>query len=296
MKTKTLMEVKDFLESENYSTFVYPRGCFDIAARREDMLLLKVLTNVDSFQKEQARDLKLLSSLLESNCFVLGRRTRRQNLRDSVVYERFGIPAMTPGTFMSTVRGRYPKKISTRGGVFGVLDPDRLRNLRREKDLTQQELADMLGVSQKSISEHESRRGKVVVKMLEALENIFEEELTERIDPFQLFDAETSRSTEKGKGLCRILRDIGFNASSVKRAPPELVARSEKTVISKQIRKNSHGMEKLSEFSEVTNSTAFVVSDKDKYAEGLPYIRRDEIQEIGSPKELIKIVEERSAA
>ena len=51
-------------------------GCFDIAARKRELMFLKVLDNVDSFQEEQARNLAMLSERLGASVSLVGTHTR----------------------------------------------------------------------------------------------------------------------------------------------------------------------------------------------------------------------------
>ncbi|MFB6217196.1 MAG: transcriptional regulator, partial [Candidatus Aenigmatarchaeota archaeon] len=90
MKFQLVNSVIQFLERKGFDTCEYVGGCFDVAARRDKLLLLKILLNIDSFQRGQARDLKLLSSLLSARPFLVGKRSRRENLEDDAIYERFG--------------------------------------------------------------------------------------------------------------------------------------------------------------------------------------------------------------
>src|SRR3989344_3472973 len=99
-----LKGVEDALDEAGYSYCEYS-GCFDVAARKSSMMLIKVLSNVDSFQKEQADNLKIMSKSLEAMPILVGMHTRREKLSDSVVYERFDVPAVTLQTFEGIAAG-----------------------------------------------------------------------------------------------------------------------------------------------------------------------------------------------
>ncbi len=296
MKSDVFGKIKDFLLSRGFSTFEYPRGCFDIAARREDMLLLKVLTNVDSFQKKQAEDLKVLSQFLDSSCFVLGRRTRRDKLRDSVIYERFGVPAMTPETFTSVIRGEYPERFRTRGGTFRRLNTDELRRKRRKNKMTQTELAEQLGISQKRVSEYESGKERATLDMVEALEEIFGDCVSRDIDPFDI-EIRAEEMKRAGSQISRRLMEIGFNTRSVARAPPRLLARDGKTILTRIVKKDEKAdLGHLAEFSRLSETEVFVITDGDRKVETVPAIGRERLEEVGSSGELMKIIEERRSS
>ena len=101
-------KVTHILEQYDYDYFNYS-GCFDIIARKNDILLLKVLNNIDSFQEEQARNLKILSNNLDASSFLVGAKTRRENLENNIIYERFNIPAVTATTLEHILQSKTPK-------------------------------------------------------------------------------------------------------------------------------------------------------------------------------------------
>jgi len=294
MKSDALGKIKDFLVSGGFSTFEYPRGCFDIAARRERLLLLKVLTNIDSFQKDQAKDLKLLSKFLSSSCFLLGEKTRRERLNDSVIYERFGVPAMTIDTFTSVVDGKYPGKFRARGGTFGRIDPNELKRYRKKNNVTQSDLADKLGVSQKRISEYESGEGSALLNMVRALEELVGGDIRQGVNPFEM---EADVQTDKGKEgeISQRLADLGFRTGHVKRAPPRLLVRSDSTVLSRVMdtKRDENNIPSLVEFSKVSGTDVFIITEDRKDIESVPCIRKNRLDEIEDSKELLSIIEEK---
>ena len=69
MRTKTMRDVESMLGNNGYDYSEFT-GCFDIAARRqlptENILLLKVLENVDSFMEDHANNLSTVCFLYKS--------------------------------------------------------------------------------------------------------------------------------------------------------------------------------------------------------------------------------------
>ena len=291
MRSEAPGQIKEFLISGGFDTFEYPRGCFDLAAKRERLMLLKVLSNIDSFQREQAEDLKTLSKFLDSNCFVLGKNTRKEKLDDSVIYERFGIPAMTPETFTSVVEGDYPSKFRTRGGTFGEIYPKKLRELRKGKGMTQKEVAERLDVSQKSISEHESGKKRALIDMVYALEELFSEEVRKGVDPFEIEPEVEIRGHENR--LCHRLENMGFRTSSVRRAPPRILGKNEVTILSKKVEGNVRkDLKSFTDFSRISDSKAFIITEENVNAE-VPSLKECELEEVDGPSELVKVIKEK---
>lgn len=300
MRFELVEKLKDFLKRKGYRLFEYLRGCFDLAAKREKLLLLKVLSNVDSFQPSQARDLKILSKSLSASPLIIGERTRRKNLEKDVVYERFGLPTLHPETFKSAVEGKFPSKIRTRGGIFGRIDPEALRKIRKEKGLTQEELAGKLSVSQKNISEHERESKRANYSLIKWAEEVLDRKVKERINPFQveLEEGHGGKVKKRVQSIAEYMEKVGFKINYTSRAPPELIAKERTTLLSrfgtdeKILKKwESH----LSKFSELSGSPAFLIFE-DKYElEKLPVFSKDELQEIEDSKELINMVKEKEA-
>src|SRR3989344_8528959 len=104
---KMSREVERILD-ENDWDYSQGAGCFDIVARKKELMLLKLLDNIDSFQEEQSRNLLAMSSALDANAFVIGSHTRRENLMDNVIYDRFGTFAMTTTTLQSMMESDMP--------------------------------------------------------------------------------------------------------------------------------------------------------------------------------------------
>ncbi|MFP4046061.1 MAG: helix-turn-helix domain-containing protein [Candidatus Aenigmatarchaeota archaeon] len=296
MKSKLVGEIKEFLRGEGFELCQYSHGCFDLAAKRDELLLLKILQNVGSLQREQARDLKVLSRSLSATPFLLGERTRRENLEEGAVYQRFGLPVLTVNAFKSLMHGEYPERFRSRGGFFGKIKPERLRDLRKREGMTQKELAERIGVSQKSISEHESGLERMVYSMIEALETVLQDEIGRDVDPFEM-KVEVSRKNNKDRDQVEEnLEKIGFKINYTKRAPPQIIAREENTVMSRK-EGNKKVLERitpvLQRFSEVSETPAFLITEEGSNSEKLPKLSEEELTKIENSKELIKIIKER---
>src|SRR3989339_1447307 len=138
-------KVESILETNGYDCCWW-HGCFDVAARKDEFMLLKVLDNIDSFQEEQARNLRILSEKLDASISVVGTHTRHEILDDNVIYERFSIPTFTPDTLESILHSNYPMNFRTKGGMFREIDPQALRSGREAMGLSQSELASSVGI------------------------------------------------------------------------------------------------------------------------------------------------------
>ena len=163
-------KVMELMEENDYDYFSYS-GCFDILARKDEIFLLKLLNNIDSFQQEQADNLKVVSKNLDAQAFLVGSKTRRELLEDNIIYERFSVPAVTPNTLENILESKIPKISRSRGGLFVNVNPQKLREGREKAGLSQSELARKIGITKKSIYEHEHKEMKADYEIVKLIEN-----------------------------------------------------------------------------------------------------------------------------
>ncbi|RLJ02562.1 MAG: hypothetical protein DRP11_02905 [Candidatus Aenigmatarchaeota archaeon] len=293
-----LKEVERILNREGFLSLKYPRGCFDIAARRENLLLIKTLLNIDSFQDYQANNLKVLSHYLSASPLLIGERTRREWLKEGIVYERFGIPSVNIETFDGIMKGDYPRAIRFRGGLFGRVNPEKLREARLERELSRRELAEAIGITKKSIYEHERGMFRIMFDVLESLESFLERKVSERIDPFsfEIEKPETKPSDRLEKEVAMEMERLGFRTDFVSKAPLDIVAECESVLLS-DVERNAKLLERNAPFlkllSELAEAPALLLSKKPSKREvsGLILMDVEELRSFCSGKELVKEIE-----
>jgi len=124
-----------FYVSDLYS--MRPIG-FDLVARRDNsLLIIKVLTNVNALSEDVAEELKVLSELLKGHPLLIGERSGTGLLEKEVVYDRFGIQAISPETLESHLLDGIPLKIyAGPGGFYVNLDNERLLKLRQQQNIS----------------------------------------------------------------------------------------------------------------------------------------------------------------
>ena len=294
-KTNIVQKAEKLLDESNYVTSVY-HGCFDIAAKREKILLVKILQNIDAMLKWQAKNLKIISENLDASPILVGEQTRVEKLHNGVVYERYGVPAVNFETFRRLVEEDImPTIYSDRGGMFVRIDSGMLREFRNRRGLTQKELAEMVGINKKAIYEHEKEELRMVMEIAQKIEKILQKKLTKEIDVLQ-----HAQQFEKNEPKDRLEKDvgsklkgIGFKVNYVSAAPFDIMAR-EKALIISDVESNKSKIEKrapaLRGFSAVTDKPILVITDKPKHFDSdIPVIGKDELKEIGSSRQLLKI-------
>lgn len=287
-----LREVEKVLQEHEYAYSSYS-GCFDIVAKRESVLLLKLLGNIDSFQEEQARNLKILSHTLFATTLLIGATTRRETLEDHVVYERFSIPAMTVRTFESVVEGDMPALSRSRGGLFVEIDPSALREKRVAAGLTQEELARTVGVTKKNVYEHEKKQMKAEYRTVQELEKV----IGTVTKPVTLEpSAEEVRGVPRTRFELRVsqdLRALGFETNSVYQAPFNILAEEGGFIIISEAEEKKQLIERklgyIKNFSSVVKKPVLVVT-KEEVSLDVPSIEESELKGISSSRRLKRLV------
>ncbi|MBI2578578.1 MAG: hypothetical protein HYW26_02590 [Candidatus Aenigmarchaeota archaeon] len=280
-------EIGRILERSDYDYSEYS-GCFDIIARKQEVILLKVLENVDSFQEEQSDNLKTLSSNLDASPALVGIWTRREKLHDNVIYDRFDIPTFTPKTLENIlVHNINPLIYRFRGGFFAEVDPELLRDAREGRGFSQSELAEKLGTTKKNVYEHERKMMKskyVIAKKMERLLG----SVTRSIDftSFSFEEAGKEPRTAFERAISKELKRKGFGTSFVYQAPFNIIAKThdkERFLVFSDAEENEKRVEKnegyMLAFSEITEKPVIVVTKKRMELE-IPVIPADELKEM----------------
>jgi len=204
-------EVRDVLAKTGFylSEKQDTRGLsFDIVARRDDQLILvKVLQNVDAFAKQNADELRLLATTLEGSPVVVGERSGSGPLEEGVIYSRFGVPIVSKQTFVEMFEeGVPPFMFSAPGGLYVRIDHEALRAARDRRGISLGTLAEIAGVSRRTIQMYLDGMSATVDVALR-LEEFLGEPLVLPVDPFA-YTRETGEVLRSFEELERFERDV----------------------------------------------------------------------------------------
>lgn len=288
-------EVQRFLEKSDYVTCEY-KGCFDIAAKKDTLLLLKILLNIDGFQREQAKNLKIVSNNLDAHPFLIGIQTNREKLQPGIVYERFETPTVSLKTFEDlVVNSIFPTIYRDKGGLYVEIDSTVLREVRKKKNLSQRELAEAIGINKKVIYEHEKKQLRMLLEIAESLEKVLNQKIIKPIDVFKRYEEHGYPKDYIERGIRKNLEKLGFKTDFVKQAPLDVFAKEKKLVLSNievNRRKMIRHAANLKNFINLVKKPAFIITEnaKDEEIMGIPLIERKKLEEMDK-KELIKKAE-----
>ena len=284
---------------------------FDVAARRgDDLLLLKVLANVDAFDGETGLEMRRLGAYLDATPLVVGLRTRDEDLEPGVVYFRHGVPVFSPDTAMELfVEGMSPLVYAAPGGLYVSIDGDVLRDEREKRDWSLGQLASELGVSRRTVSKYEDGMNASVEVALE-LEEMFDGDLTSPVDV--LDGAEDVREEEPtpedpepesdDERIVTVLTRAGFEVHPTVRAPFKTVSEANDShenvltghsAFTEAAEKRARIMSSIGHVVR-TRSVYFVDETKRENVDGTGLVEREELENISSPEELRELIRERT--
>lgn len=181
-RVRTLLERAGFVVSDAHG--IRPTS-FDLMARRDSQLLiLKVLKNIDALAPEEAQRLRALGGLFHATPLILGEASGATKLESGVVYTRYDVPIVTEEGFEEyLLRGIPPFLFSSPGGVFARIDGDRLRELRESRGLSLGALATIAGVTRRTIQLYEGGGG-AEISVVERVESYFNDTVVVPVEIF----------------------------------------------------------------------------------------------------------------
>jgi putative transcriptional regulator len=220
-----------FRVTERFS--MRPRSFDLIAGRNETLLVIKVVSHIDSVSEETARDLDHIARSLRGSPLIIGERARDAELERGAVYVRYGIFAVSVSTLYDAfVENNPPLVYASPGGLYVNINGQVLREQRERRNLSLGDLGNLLGVSRRAISKYESGMGTTLDIALR-IEEIFDAALVRSID-LLTYESHFSEESEQGKEEVPMsfLERIGMKLHTMHRAPFQaLIEFSDHTIL-----------------------------------------------------------------
>ncbi|MEM2944006.1 MAG: transcriptional regulator [Methanomassiliicoccales archaeon] len=283
---------------------------FDIVARRDQLLLIiKVLTNVDAFSKDNAEEIKVLAEALQAAPILIGEKSGSRDIEAGIVYSRFGVPIISPETLSDyLLEGVPPFIFAAPGGLYVRLDSDLLRSIREKKNISLGTLAEVAGVSRRTIKMYESGMGAMIDVALR-LEEYLGEFLVMPLDPFKYTPDTSERLTnlsdmdDLSREVFALLGRLGYSVLPTARCPFEALTKDNRTLIITGVGKDETKLvEKaciVGDISKITErkSVIFLRHSRSKQnIGGAAIIGKDELKKLDESQELFEMVIARCGA
>ncbi|QLH80869.1 transcriptional regulator [Halosimplex pelagicum] len=303
-----MLEDAGFVVSERCA--IRPKS-FDIAARRgEEVLLVKILGNIDAFDGHTGAEMRRLGTYLGATPMVIGLRTRDEELKPGVTYFRHGVPVLSPDTAMDLFVEEVPPLIyAAPGGLYVNIDSEVLADAREDRDWSLGRLANELGVSRRTVSKYEDGMD-ASVEVASQLQELFDEPLTSPVEVLEgaeevREDEETPEDPEvdpEDEPIVAVLTRVGFDVHPTDRAPFKTVSENERreeemltghSELTKTAEKRARIMSSVGRVTR-TRSVYVVERATRKSVEGTAIVEESEMENIQEADELRDIIRERA--
>ena len=304
-ETRTTLAKTGFYISEETDTRMV---CFDLVARRDNILVIfKILSNVDSFTKFNANQLKVIATMLGGVPILIGERNSSKKIESGIVYLRYGIPMFNSKTLHEFfIEGCPPLIFSAPGGFYVNIDGEALREARQTKSVSLGRLAEIAGVSRKAIQMYESGMSTMIDVAIR-LEEYLDRPLIQPMNPFSKKeypeDIKIEKNIEAGENedIFNQLRILGYNVVPTTRCPFDALTNdSDVLIITGVDYHNKKPIEKariMTNISKITERYSVIFLDKSSSKdnlEGTPVIKKSELEKINDGEEIITLISERS--
>ncbi len=301
MKKELLTEIRTLLARAGFylsEVCILRPSSFDFVARRDNLLLIiKVLTNIDSLNENVAKELLFLAKYLDGTPILIGEKTSSHMLEDDVVYYRHSVPIITYETMENYLHGMLPIISAAPGGFYASFDGEKIRRVREEEGISLGQLARIAGVSRRTIRMYENGE-RASIEVAERIVDFLGEEVLKSIN---FLEAMEERSLEFGKevndDILSLLESCGMSIFPTSRCPfnalSELI--DELFLVGVRERRIMERARLIANVSKVVekNSVFFVEKSIRKNIEGIPIIEKSEIKKIKDPFKIVQLIRER---
>jgi len=289
----------DTLLKNEFQLFV-TQGCFDIAARKDFLMLIKTLTNIDGLVEEHAQSLKAISYFASGYPLVVSEKTNRGELNDDVIYSRFQLPVVTPEMFDNMIEEEIiPEVKAIKGKHIVVINTSYLKKKREELNMSLEKLSREIGISKKALYEIENQRVNPTVDTVRRLEKLLDINLKISYKMEKVERTYIEPKNEFQKKVSLEFSRLGVDNSAVSSASFEIIGKDKVSLIT-GLSNNTFKIKKV--VSQVKGLSSVFFSQKmfvvkksnEQTIDGVPIILESELPELENSKELNKLIKEKS--
>ncbi|MCW4035476.1 MAG: helix-turn-helix domain-containing protein [Candidatus Bathyarchaeota archaeon] len=284
-------------------------SCFDLVAQgRKKILFLRAHADIGNTHFNEAAELQKISGCFSAIPFIIGKTNHKKPLEDDTVYSRYNVYAISSKTLENMfLRGTNPLVEAGPGGYYIQLDGALIRKRRQKLGLSVGKLAEMVGISRRTLYGYERGMAKASVHTAYRLEWILGAPVVKNPDVFHgpermCLLSPSGELMDKYRFLESVFRKLAqfnFSITSTVRAPFDFIARCPKedvniigAVIGDSNEQNiDQRIKELKSLGDVIGAYAVLVSyEKSNLDKGIPYICHDELAEMKCAEELFECI------
>jgi len=307
------IEILDNVESlfENAGFYLSQRccvrpSCFDFVARKgKQLAFVKVHPNIGNVYKKDADGLTTMARLFSGASMFICEKTRRKPLENDTIYSRYNVGAVTLKTLEDVLlKGMGPLIEAGPGGYYVRLDGKAIRKKRLKKDISIGKMAEIMGVSRRTLYGYELGMAKASVLTAYKLEWVLGMPVIKPIDIFQYsenpegFLSAAKRIISESRFLQFVIRKLlqfNFSVFQLKQAPFDFVAKLPKsricllvTAAYEEDQNFEVRTEEIVSISKVVGAQPIFVTDSKKISiDNVPLIHREDLEKIASPEDFM---------
>ena len=268
IETETLAEdIYSIIKKSKYSVYMllYPRRNRSIdliVYSHDEKLFIKAIYDVADLDKTEIMDLKKSRRAYETKTLIVAVENKNKALEDDVIYVKQNVSIVTPNTLEKRIiHNNKPIVMNVHGNYILKINPERFKEKIRQHGFSRSGLAEMLGVSRKTIYMYE--KGDMFISLEKGLElaTLLGEDIFEELD-FQVEDFETSSKEECSPRdqieiiLLRAAKHFGQLFLNFSRTPIDVVLKGRSTIsIIKEDLQGELMREKIENAEKIANAT-----------------------------------------
>ncbi len=282
--------------------------CFDVVARLDErVLIIKILSNIDAFSKENAEEMKTLSDALSATPLVVGERSSSGDLEPGIVYSRFNISIVSNETLADLLLEQAPPFIfAAPGGLYVKLDSSLLKAVREDRGISLGALAETAGVSRRTIQMYESGMGAMIDAALR-IEEYLGLPIIEPIDPFEFKSEERNKEERTGQEMIDTfavnqLCNLGFSVRPVVRSPFEAVSNNDRALMLTGLGSDDAKLIQkavvASDIARIMDTYSILIVERKHERDSInstAVVSNEELKKIDAPEELTDLVAARGS-
>lgn len=300
---ESLFEEAGFHQSQRCCT---RPSCFDFVARKgKQLAFVKVHPNIGNVYKKDADGLTTMARLFSGASMFICEKTRRKPLENDTIYSRYNVGAVTLKTLEDVLlKGMGPLIEAGPGGYYVRLDGKAIRKKRLKKDISIGKMAEIMGVSRRTLYGYELGMAKASVLTAYKLEWVLGMPVIKPIDIFQYsenpegFLSAAKRIISESRFLQFVIRKLlqfNFSVFQLKQAPFDFVAKLPKsricllvTAAYEEDQNFEVRTEEIVSISKVVGAQPIFVTDSKKISiDNVPLIHREDLEKIASPEDFM---------